>query len=165
METIQLEFFKDDLTTIEVKLRFLTPELRIKLLKYDYELQKKGKKLNDMPELKSTVDKGKEINDKIETEIAKWKEGREITAEQEQEKRNELSLKFVDEFDNEDLDKTFSLNKIVQNFTMYSLIDFIKLIAIPISDKELFYGKEIWNYANIEQLEEIRNSFRRRYKI
>lgn len=165
--TIKLEFLQDDeIKYIEIKLRFKTPELHTKILKLDSDMQKKGKKLNDTVDFKEALKKSKEINDKINKEIEKYKlEHADWNDEDIINFSNELNIKASEEFTTEDIDKTFTMNKVINNFSNESLIEFIKLIAIPVSDKELFFGKEIWNYANLEQLEDIRDSFRSRYKL
>jgi len=158
---------------ISFGLRFLSPELRTKIIRYDTNNRKAVKAVNKEIDIKGVQGVKAKIDAKIE---AAANDFMLIKPDATKEELNNIlvveNAKLLEEFSDEMIEENeIKLQKIYESNDKWA-VDFFKIIVNPLSlsaeDKQLIQseaGSGIWTRIDMKEVADCNASFREKYKV
>lgn len=173
-ESFELEYYDGDgLKSIPISLKFLTPALRVQIVKHDTASQiafkKYEKEILNKEALRKETETQKIINKKIE----QFKKTNPNPTDEEIElEKTKFLLEVIKDITEEELkerEETLTKNWAYNdewNIKMFQII--VDATKLDKDQKQLIFsdpGSEFWNNANIGKVVEINRYFRRSYSL
>ncbi|MFN3307240.1 MAG: hypothetical protein ACK42Z_08665 [Candidatus Kapaibacteriota bacterium] len=174
METFELEYYDgDQIKSIPISLKFLTPALRVQIVKHDTASQIAFKKYEKEVLNAESVKKETELQNKLNKKIEQIKKSNPNLSEEEIElEKTKFLLEIIKDISEDELkarEETLIKNWAYNdewNIRLFQII--VNTSKLTPEQKDLILSQpdsEFWNNVNIGKVVEINRYFRRTYSL